>query len=59
MKNLEFTFSQMLRHAFMSGAGYDETHKINPHDLDRWMDYRPPEKQYDEIIKALREALRA
>jgi len=55
-KSVEFTFSQMLRHAFLSGAGYGDLEKISAKDQDRWMNYAPPENQYDEVVKVLRAA---
>jgi len=43
MANLLFSFSQCLRHAFMSGAGYGDCDKISEEDLKRWSSYDFPE----------------
>jgi hypothetical protein len=43
MKNPMFAFAACLRHAFMSGAGYEKDHEpIEVADLDRWVNYDPP-----------------
>lgn len=43
MKNPMFAFATCLRHAFMTGAGYEkEFEKIEVADLDRWTHYDPP-----------------
>lgn len=43
MKNPMFAFAACLRHAFMSGAGYEKDHEpIEIADLDRWVHYDPP-----------------
>lgn len=43
MKNPMFAFAACLRHAFMSGAGYEKDHEpIEVADLDRWVHYDPP-----------------
>ncbi|QIW87618.1 hypothetical protein Ab1vBOLIVR4_gp101 [Agrobacterium phage OLIVR4] len=43
MKNPLFAFAACLRHAFMTGAGYEKEHEpIEVADLDRWVNYDPP-----------------
>jgi hypothetical protein len=43
MKNPLFAFAACLRHAFMTGAGYEKDHEpIEVADLDRWANYDPP-----------------
>lgn len=38
-----FAFAACLRHAFMTGAGYEKDHEpIEVADLDRWVNYDPP-----------------
>nr|DAF77161.1 MAG TPA: hypothetical protein [Caudoviricetes sp.] len=45
MKNPMFAFATCLRHAFMTGAGYEkEFEKIEVADLDRWTHYDPPSR---------------
>lgn len=43
MKNPLFAFSACLRHAFMTGVGYDDFSRIDETDQRRWADYDPPE----------------
>lgn len=43
MKNPLFAFAACLRHAFMTGAGYEKDfEQIEVADLDRWVNYDPP-----------------
>lgn len=43
MRNPLFAFATCLRHAFMTGAGYEKDHEpIEVADLDRWVNYDPP-----------------
>lgn len=41
-KNPEWSYSQCLRHAFLTGAGYGDLEKISEDDLRRWTSYDPP-----------------
>lgn len=43
MKNPLFAFSACLRHAFMTGVGYDDFSRIDETDQRRWAEYDPPE----------------
>jgi hypothetical protein len=42
MADIRFSYSQCLRHAFMSGAGYGDLDKISEEDQQRWVHYDPP-----------------
>jgi hypothetical protein len=44
MKNPVLAFASCLRHAFMSGAGYEPYAPISDLDQARWAEYDPPEK---------------
>lgn len=49
MANMSFTLSQMLRHAFISGAGV--TDGPVPSDvLARWVEYEPPITRNQQAI---------
>lgn len=42
-KHPKWSFSQCMRHAFFTGAGYGDLEKITPEDLKRWTGYEPPD----------------
>lgn len=57
MANLQFSLSQCLRHAFMSGAGYGEGDRISEEDLRRWSQYEPPNVgSFERVNKAIESA---
>lgn len=46
--------SNLLRHAFMSGAGYGAGDRISDFDVQRWVEYNPEGlKPYERICAAL------
>lgn len=62
MTNYQFSFSQCLRHAFMTGAGYGELDKIKSDDLARWAEYDPAMsrgafKRMNELVRRADEVL--
>ncbi len=70
MSKLLFTFSNCLRHAFLTGAGYGDLERISDEDLLRWVEYDPSEltpfvkmqasiNAHDELLAGLRAAEKA
>lgn len=56
----EMTLSNLLRHAFMSGAGYGGLDKISEEDQSRWTHYEHPQtdqvKSFLEAVASLDKA---
>jgi len=55
MKNIDFKLSLLLRHAFLTGAGYGDNEKVDSVDQVRWIEYEPPNAIFDQFMSAIRE----
>lgn len=50
----QITLSSLMRHAFMSGAGYGDLDKISEADQARWVEYDPPQTgRMKDLIDAI------
>lgn len=47
------TLSNLLRHAFMTGAGYGELERISEDHQQAWTSYEPPEPLYQRVHDVL------